>query len=60
MTLEEKTAKQDEIKQNWTDFLSWTFNEETCEFEPPVPYPEDGNRYSWNESQLTWQLVGSS
>jgi len=59
MTLEEKTAKQDEIKQNWTDFLSWTFNEETCEFEPPVPYPEDGNRYFWDESQLAWQQVES-
>jgi hypothetical protein len=59
MTLEEKTAKQDEIKQNWTDFPSWTFNEETCEFEPPVPYPEDGNRYFWDESQLAWQQVES-
>jgi len=59
MTQEEKTAKQDAIKRNWTDFLSWTFNEETCEFEPPVPYPTDGNRYSWNESELVWQPVGS-
>lgn len=57
MTLEEKTAKQTAIKENWTDFLSWTWNEDTCEFEPPVPYPTDGGRYYWDEQVLSWELA---
>jgi hypothetical protein len=57
MTEQERLAKQNAIKDGWPDFLSWTFNEATCEFEPPVPYPQDGGRYIWNEEQLTWELV---
>ena len=30
-------------------FNSWTLNEETCVWEAPVAYPNDGQRYSWNE-----------
>lgn len=35
-------------------FDSWILNEETCSFEPPVAYPNDGNLYTWNEEQVTW------
>lgn len=35
-------------------YASWTLNEETCLWEPPVPYPADGNRYAWNEDQQNW------
>ena len=30
-------------------FASWTLNETTCQWEAPVAYPNDGQRYSWNE-----------
>ena len=57
MTEEERTAKQDAVKSDWQQnngFASWTFNEETCAFDPPSPYPEDGKIYVWNEPTLSW------
>jgi hypothetical protein len=35
-------------------FESWILDEETCLWQPPVPMPEDGKVYSWNEESLTW------
>ena len=37
-------------------FNSWILNEETCNWEAPVPYPTDGFSYGWNEETLTWDL----
>lgn len=36
---------------------SWTLDEETCFWNPPTPYPEDGNAYAWNEESLSWVAV---
>lgn len=38
-------------------FNSWVLNEDTCAWQPPIPYPEDGLVYSWNESILNWEPV---
>jgi hypothetical protein len=38
-------------------FPSWALNEETCLWECPVAYPEDGNIYNWNEETQTWDEV---
>jgi hypothetical protein len=38
-------------------FNSWVLNESTCNWESPVSYPTDGNKYTWNESTLTWDIV---
>lgn len=56
MTEEEIAKKQENVINNWkeTGFISWTFNENTCEFDPPVPYPTDGNVYLWNEESISW------
>jgi len=35
-------------------FPSWILNEETCQWQPPVPYPNDEKYYSWDESSLSW------
>jgi len=36
-------------------FDSWVFNEETCRWDPPVPYPDDpNNAYYWDEDQVNW------
>lgn len=35
-------------------FPSWALNEETCLWEPPVPYPGDGPLYTWDEEALNW------
>lgn len=36
------------------NYPSWVLNEETCLWEPPVSYPADGKRYSWDETTLSW------
>ena len=41
-------------------FNSWILNETTCMWESPVTYPTDGNRYTWNESTLSWDLLDNS
>jgi len=38
-------------------FDSWTLNETTCLWEAPVAYPTDGQNYTWNETNQTWELV---
>lgn len=38
-------------------FPSWTLNEQTCLWEPPVPYPTDGNLYQWDEISINWLEV---
>ena len=38
-------------------FASWTLNEDTCLWEPPVPMPDDGNAYTWNEETTSWDGV---
>lgn len=38
-------------------YPSWLLNEDTCLWEAPVAYPDDGQRYTWNETNQTWDLV---
>lgn len=38
-------------------FPSWVLNEETCFWEAPVPYPDDGLYYTWNETTQSWDEV---
>ena len=35
-------------------FLSWTLDEDTCRWQPPVAYPTDGHSYAWDEDTLAW------
>jgi len=30
-------------------YASWTLNEDTCQWDCPLPYPTDGNKYRWDE-----------
>jgi len=39
------------------EFNSWSLNEDTCHWEPPVPYPNDGKFYTWNETIISWEEV---
>lgn len=41
-------------------FNSWILNEDTCLWNAPVAYPQDGNIYKWNEQTLSWDLVESN
>jgi hypothetical protein len=38
-------------------FNSWILNEDTCRWEAPVALPDTENRYTWNETTTTWDLV---
>ena len=38
-------------------FESWTLNDTTSLWEPPVVYPTDGNEYIWDESTTSWVEV---
>lgn len=38
-------------------FQSWVLNEDTCIWEPPIPYPNDGKDYKWDETTTSWVEV---
>ena len=38
-------------------FPSWILNEDSCLWDSPVPYPNDGKMYEWNEDILNWQEI---
>ena len=38
-------------------YSSWILNQSTYEWEPPLPKPEDGNLYFWNENIQDWELM---
>ena len=38
-------------------FPSWTLNDDTCLWDPPVPYPNDGEMYEWDEDTQSWSPV---
>jgi hypothetical protein len=35
-------------------YASWTLNETTCLWGSPVPHPDDGERYQWDEATTSW------
>ena len=39
-------------------FNSWVLDEATCRWNSPVPCPQDGKMYNWNEDKLNWVEIG--
>lgn len=39
-------------------YLSWLWN--TDRWEAPIPMPEQGGPYRWNEEQQTWEPIESA
>jgi hypothetical protein len=35
-------------------FASWLLNEQTCLWDAPVAYPDDGKMHLWDEATLLW------
>jgi hypothetical protein len=35
-------------------YPSWVLNEDTCLWESPIAYPNDGKKYIWNEVTTSW------
>lgn len=38
-------------------FSSWTLDEQTCVWQSPIPRPNDGLPYYWDEEQQAWIQV---
>lgn len=60
MTAEEKLKKQEAVKTAWVSMpgrASWIFDEVTCRFNPPIPYPTDGNAYVWDDTDQGWRII---
>ena len=38
-------------------FASWVLNEDTCQWETPIPMPTDGQPYRWNEENQSWDAI---
>lgn len=41
-------------------YPSWTLNTETYLWEAPIEYPDDGNDYTWNEENQSWEEVNGN
>ena len=39
-------------------YNSWVLNEDTCQWESPVEFPDANNRYNWNEENQEWDYIG--
>lgn len=37
----------------------WIFNDDTCLWQRPIPYPEDGQLYRWNDDTHAWEIAGT-
>ncbi len=35
-------------------YPSWTFNNTTYDWHPPIPYPDDEGTYYWDEANESW------
>jgi|TARA_R100000049_G_C1899657_1_gene50100 hypothetical protein len=35
-------------------YPSWLLDDDTCRWDTPVPYPDDGKMYRWNEPTTSW------
>ena len=35
--------------------LSWVLDEDTCQWNAPTPYPDDGKVYDWDEATTSWK-----
>jgi hypothetical protein len=35
-------------------YPSWLLDEDTCQWNPPIPYPDDGKDYYWDEDTTSW------
>ena len=38
-------------------YPSWVLNNDTAQWEAPVPMPNDGKQYSWDEATQSWVEV---
>lgn len=45
---------------NSKPYDNWVFDDSQCLWIPPVPYPNDGNVYCWDQERNVWTLTGEN
>lgn len=38
-------------------YPSWILDEQTCQWNSPVPYPDESNKYYWDEQTTSWVSI---
>ena len=38
-------------------YPSWSLDDDTCQWNAPTAYPDDGKMYNWNETDTQWDEV---
>jgi len=38
-------------------YPSWILNEQTCQWNSPIQYPNDDKRYVWDEQTTSWKEI---
>ena len=38
-------------------YPSWNLDEQTCQWQPPTPMPNDGKIYQWDEATTSWKVM---
>ena len=38
-------------------YSSWNLDEDTCQWKPPTPYPDDDKVYDWDEDTTSWKVI---
>jgi hypothetical protein len=61
LTSDEIAAKQKAVIDDWNsrprpNLTAWKFNEATCQYEAPIPRPNDGNSYYWDGAVNEWKI----
>jgi hypothetical protein len=56
MTEQEKQVLFASMEQQ-KPYPSWMLNTTLCQWEPPVTYPTDGNKYMWDEDTTSWIIL---
>ena len=41
-------------------YNSWLINESTCQWESPIPYPNDNKFYVWDEETTSWVEINAN
>ena len=38
-------------------YPSWLLDDDTCKWNAPTPYPDDGKIYNWDEDTTSWKEI---
>lgn len=55
-----KGSTYDKTKDAFIDpqpYPSWLLNADTCQWEAPTAYPDDGKVYFWDEENTEWKEI---